>query len=109
MLNRSLFIILGLCLVLIFSFNFYITSKKEAFNLNKKYNEIKYKYEYYNYLKSLFKPIKLDCKKENKIYICEFNKNGYEKIEKLFNSFIEIKRFTITSDGKKVVLKVEIE
>jgi len=109
MLNKSLFIILGLCLMLIFSFNFYITSKKEAFNLNKKYNEIKYKYEYYNYLKSLFKPIKLDCKKENKIYICEFNKNGYEKIEKLFNSFIEIKRFTIISDGKKVVLKVEIE
>ena len=109
MLNKSLFIILGLCLMLMFSFNFYITSKKEAFNLNKKYNEIKYKYEYYNYLKNLFKPIKLDCKKENKVYICEFDKNGYEKIEKLFNSFIEIKRFTITSDGKKVVLKVEIK
>ena len=109
MLNKSLFVILGLFLVLIFSFNFYITSKKEAFSLNKRYNEIKYKYEYYNYLKSLFKPIKLDCKKEDKIYICEFDKNGYKKIERLFNSFIEIKKFTITSDGKKAVLKVEIE
>ena len=109
MLNKNLFIILVLFLVLIFSFNFYITSKKEAFSLNKRYNEIKYKYEYYNYLKNLFKPFKLDCKKEDKFYICEFDKNGYEKIEKLFNSFIEIKKFSITSDGKKAILKVEIE
>jgi len=116
MLNKKIFYIsMGILILLVLlSYNFYISNKQTAFLETKRFNLLKSKIEYANYLQNLFKTPRLNCitKKntDNIIFLCKnLDKNKFSKIErKIFNNYIDIKNFNIISNGKKVDIKLEI-
>jgi len=116
MLNKKTFYISIsiLILLLLLSYNFYISNKQTAFLEEKRFSLLKSKIEYANYLQNLFKTPRLNCitkkKTDSIVFFCKnLDKNKFSKIErKIFNNYIDIKNFNIISDGKKVDLKLEI-
>jgi len=112
--KRSFFILIGVLAILtLISYNFYLSTKRNAFTEVKRFNLIKSKIEYALYLKHLFKIPKINCsvKKENKIFfLCKnLDKRKFKLVEKkIFDNYVDIAYFHIISNGKRVTFKVGI-
>jgi len=116
MLNKRIFYIsISILIFLLFlSYNFYVSIKHRAFLEEKRFDLLKSKVEYVNYLQHLFKIPKINCiTKESSdkiVFFCKnLDKNKFSEIErKIFNNYIDIRNFNIISNGKRVDLRLEI-